>query len=159
MEASGEGGVVFLLFRTEADVFQQHDLARLQGRGHSLGLGAGDVLCQRHRQLEELLQPAGHGLQAQLGVDLALGTAQMGAQDHGSILFQQIADGGQRAADADIIGDLSVVIQRNIEVAANKYFFPGNIDVRNGLLVVIHNNCPRILSLIFLWELTPARSL
>ena len=62
----------------------------------------------------------------------------MGAQDDGRTLFQQVADGGQSAADADVIGDLAVVIQRHVEIAAKENFLSGNVDVPHGLLMIIH---------------------
>ena len=58
----GKGGVVFLLLRAEADVFQQHHLAGLQRGGHGVGLGPHDVLGQGDGEVEKLLQPGGHGL-------------------------------------------------------------------------------------------------
>ena len=146
----GKGGVILLLLGAEADVLQQHDLAGLERRGHGLGQRADDVLGQRDVHVQKFPQPLRNGLKAHGGVDLSLWAAQVRAQDDRRFLLQQIADGGKRAADANIIGDLALIVHRHVEVATEKYFLSGNVDVRYGLLVIIHGSRPRNLS-VFCW--------
>ena len=149
-QALGKLGIIGLFLGAETDVFQQHDLTGLDAVGHHLGNGAVDVSSHGHLDVQEFLQSSGHGLEAHLGIDLALGAAQMGAQDDGGIVLQQITDGGQSAADADIIGDLAVLIQRHVEIAAQEDFLSGHVDVLDRFFVV-HTLFPHILLFVMLW--------
>ena len=54
---------------------------------------------------EQLLEARGYGLQAHLGIRLALGTAEVASQDQAGALFQGILNGGQRRLDALVAGD------------------------------------------------------
>ena len=90
---------------SKSGIFQQQDLAGLQGGGLGLGIGAHHVLRHDDRLAQQLAQAGGHRLQSQLGLDLALGLAQVGAGDHRSVLLQQILDGGQGGTDALVVGD------------------------------------------------------
>ena len=149
-QSLGKLGIIGFFLGAETDVFQQHDLAGLDAVGHHLSDGADDVGGDGHLDVQELFQRGGNGLQAHLGIDLALGAAQMGAQDDGGIVLQQITDGGQSAADADIIGDLAVLIQRHVEIAAQEDFLSGHVDVLDRFFVV-HTLFPHILLFVMLW--------
>ena len=101
----GQRGVVLGLARLKAGVLQQQDLAGLEGGGLGLGVGAHHVLGHDDRLAQQLAQAGGHRLQGQLGLDLALGLAHVGAGDHRGVLLQQVLDGGQGGTDALVVGD------------------------------------------------------
>ena len=136
----GQLGVVLGLARLKAGILQQHDLAGLEGGSLGLGVGAHHVLSHDDRLAQQLAQADGHRLQGQLGLYFALGLAQVGAGDDRGALLQQILDGGQSGADALIIGDrVGGLVLGNIEVAAQKHFLAGDVNVLHSLFVVIHD--------------------
>ena len=129
----GEGGVVLLLAGVKAQVLQQHDLTALQRRGLGLGFLAHDVLGEDDLLPQQLAETLRHGGQTQLGLPFALGLAQMGAGDDRRLLFQQVADGGQRRHDALVAGDSArLFVLRHIEIAAQQDLLPGHVHVQNG---------------------------
>ena len=136
----GKFGVVLFLSGVEPHIFQQHDLTVLQGISQPMGIFADDVSRERHFAAQQLRKPCCHRSQAVLGVHLTLGASQMGAEDHPSALFHQIADGGQRLGDALIVGD-GAAIQRHIEVTAHQDPLSLGRNIPDALLVqhTIHN--------------------
>ncbi len=65
----------------------------------------------------------------------------MRAGDDRSALVQQVLDGGQSGHDPLVAGDLAgLLVLGNVEVTAQQDLFALNVDVANGLLVVIHNS-------------------
>ena len=134
----GERGIVLLLFLVEADVLEQNGLAGLNGGGQRLGVGADDVLGQLDLLTQQLAQALRNRRQRVLHLELALRTAQMGAQDHGGVLAQQILDGLQRSDDALVVGDAAGFVLRHVKIAAYDDLLAGDVDVFNALLVVIH---------------------
>jgi hypothetical protein len=66
------------------------------------------------------------------------------AGDHRRALVQQVLNGGQGGADAFVVRDdaAAVFCHGDIKVAAQQHFFPGNVQVLDGLLVVIHIRTP-----------------
>ena len=136
----GKGGVVLLLALLEAQILQQHQLAGLQGRGLGLGVGAHHVGGKDDLPAQQLLQTMSHGGQGQCGLDLTLGLAQVGAGDDSSTLVQQILQGGQGSLDALVIGDgTGLLVLGDVEVAAAEHLLALDVDVGDGLLVVVHN--------------------
>ena len=59
----------------------------------------------------------------------------MAGQNNGSAAVQKITDRRQRRANARIVRDVPVLIHRHIEIHANEYFFPLDINITNGLLI------------------------
>ena len=136
----GERRVVLLLFGMEADVLQQHGLAGLDLGGQLLGVRANDVLGQLHLKAQLLGKALGHGREGILHVELALGTAQMRAEDDGGAMLEQVFDRRKRGVDARFVGDVLVLVQGHVEVAANQYFLAGNVDVLDRLFVEAHGD-------------------
>ena len=63
----------------------------------------------------------------------------MGTGDNSGPLIQQVPDGGQRRTDTLIIGNLTgLFILRYIEITTAKDFFALQIDIFDGLLIVVH---------------------
>ena len=137
----GELGVVLLLAGVEAQVFQQHDLAALQRRGLGLGVLAHNVLGEDDLLPQQLAETLCHGGEAQLAFPLALGLTQMGAGDDRRLLFQQVADGGQRRHDALVAGNgAGLLVLGHVEIAAQQDLFPSHVHVQNGLFIVVHTD-------------------
>ena len=132
----GKLGIVLFLFLVEEDVLQKNHVTGLHLGDALLRVGTDDVLGQHNLLVQLLAQTLGHGSQGVLHVELALGTAQMRAEDDGRIVIQQVLDGGQSRHNTGFIGNLRSV-QRDVEVAANQYALAGYVDILNGLLV--HN--------------------
>ena len=134
----GERRVVLLLFGVEADVLQQHGLAGLDFSGQLLGVRADDVLGQLHFKAQLFREALGHGREGILHVELALGAAQMRAEDDGGLVLEQVFDRRKRGVDARFVGDVLVLVQGHVEVATDQYFLAGNVDVFDRLLVEAH---------------------
>ena len=91
---------------------------------------------QLHFEAEQLAQALGDGSEGILLVELALRTAQVGAEDHGRAVLQQVLDGRQSGLDAGLVGDgAGLFVQRHVEIAANEYLLALDVDVLDGLLV------------------------
>ena len=129
--------VVLGLALLKAGVLQQHDLALLQGSGLGLGILACHVGGHDDLLAQQLAQPGGNHLQAQLRLPLALGLAHVGAQDDLGVMCDQIPDGGQRSHDPLVRGD-NTVLGGNVEIAAAQHALTGYVNVLNGLLIVVH---------------------
>ena len=135
----GEFGIVLFLFLAEAQVFHQHDLAGLQVGGHLLGIGAHHVGGHGNGDAQQLFQMLTGGAQRILGLPFALGTTQVGGQNDGSVLVQQVADGGDGGDDAGVVQDLAgLLVIGNVKVAAHEDLLTGDINITDILLVVIH---------------------
>ena len=164
----GKLRVVFGLAFFKAGVFQQQNLAGLQGGGFGLGVLAHHVGGHRDGLAQQLAQALGHGSQAQLRqgllplllgegsgvlalfgllldpfVKAGLGLAQVRAGDNGGALLQQVLNGGQGGHDALVAGDRAgLLVLGDVEIAAQQHLFAGHLYVFDGLLVVIHLRTP-----------------
>ena len=84
------------------------------------------------------------GEEGQLLLPLAVGPAHVGQQDHGGVVVQQVADGGQGGDDTGVVMDHARgLIMGNVEVTAQEDLLSGHVNVADGLLIIIHrNNAP-----------------
>jgi hypothetical protein len=114
------GLVLGLLGRLVAHVLQQRDLAVGQGRHGGLRGLADDVAGQLHVDAEQLAEAGGDGSQRVLGVDLALGAAEVGHDDDAGAGVAQRGQRRERGADAAVVGDVLLSVQRDVEVAADE---------------------------------------
>ena len=110
-ELFGEGGVVGFFFGVEAEVFEQEGLAGLEVAGELDGDladavgGEGDVFVWVEDVVEQDAQAVDDGAQAH-GVDgLALGAAEVRAEDDLGFVAEGVLDGGDGLADAGVVGD------------------------------------------------------
>ncbi len=103
--------VVFFFFGVEAQILQQQRLAFFELEGHFFGFGAyalgaeADVFAARQFFVEQHAQALGDRLEAQLGIRLAFGTAQVRREDEARAVAQSVFDAGQGFADARVIHD------------------------------------------------------
>lgn len=106
-----------LLLSVETQVLKQNDLAIGSLVHGLLSLGANAVLSEGDALAEKLLKHGNNGLQAVLGVDLAIGAAEVGHEDNGlSTVVDSILDGGQSTDDTLGVGNVLVLIEGDIEV-------------------------------------------
>lgn len=109
-----------LLLGVEAQVFEEHDAA-VGGLVDGLLRGLADAVVGESDLLatEELLELGDDGLEGVLGVDLAVGTAEVGHQDDGlRAILNSVLDGGESTDDALVVGDLGVglLVEGHVEV-------------------------------------------
>lgn len=106
-----------LLLSVETQVLKQNDLAIGSLVHGLLGLGTNAVLSEGDALAEKLLKHGNNGLQAVLGVDLAIGAAEVG-HEHNSLgtVVDSILDGGQSTNDTLGVGNVLVLIEGDIEV-------------------------------------------
>ena len=147
----GERGIVLLLAGIKAEIFQQQDLAGLQRGGLGLGIlshnvmgkglrvFAGNVLGENALLPEQLAQTDGDGGETQTLLPLSLGLSEVGAGDDRRPAGEQGADGGQARDDALVAGDgAGLLVLGNIEIAAQENLLAGNVDVVDGLFMIVH---------------------
>jgi hypothetical protein len=60
----------------------------------------------------------------------------------GGAVLLQVADRRQRGADAAVVGDAAVAVERHVEVDAHQRALAGNVDVADGLL---HGGPPPVI--------------
>ena len=137
----GKMGVILFFFRMEPEVFQQQDIPVPQLGSCILGILAHAVRAELHRTVDQLAQGFRHGLQGELGVHLAFGTAQVSHQDHCGSLIQQVVEGGQRGFDADEIRDFPFVVHGNVVVYPDQHPFAGQLNIFNGFFIHVSVHC------------------
>jgi hypothetical protein len=109
--------VATFLLGVETQVLKQNDLTARGLVDGLLHLLANAVLSEDDALAEQLLQLRNNRLQAVLGVLLAIRTAKVGHEDDGlGALLDGILDGGQSTDDTLGVGDLLLVIERDVEV-------------------------------------------
>ena len=123
-ELGGEGLPLSVVLRglggVESHVLQQDDLTVAgSGDGRLGGLTDG-VLGEGHLGTGDLGEALGDRSQGVVGIDLPLGTPQVGGDDHLGAGVEQGTQGGQSRLDAAVVGDVLVGVQRHIEVGADQ---------------------------------------
>ncbi len=115
-ELFGETGVVLLLLGEEADVLKQHDIT-VGHRAHlGLSIGADAAVGLGDGLAQQLAQAGRHRREAHVLFHFTFGATEVGRKDHLGALAGQIIDGGQRRADAGVIGDGAGIVEGNIEI-------------------------------------------
>ena len=140
----GEGFLVFGFLFSEADVFQQDDVARLHGGCHRLGVFADNFLvrCQLDLFVQQLGEAGGYRSQRELLLILTLRASQVGAEDDLGLMVDQVLDGRQRSDDALVVGD-DAILERDVKVAADQHPFAGDVDIFDGFFIQrIHHTKP-----------------
>ena len=113
-----EGIAVFFLANIHAAIFQQHHSTGCHG--HAIE-PIGD---QRHIALQQFTHAPGDRCQRIFGFELAFGGAtQVGSDHHGRASVECQLNRRQRGANACVVGDVTGVILRHIQVGADKNTF------------------------------------
>ena len=93
---------------------------------------ADTVRSHDHRPSDQLGQPLGRRGQRKLRDPLALGTPQVGHQDHRASFFQDLSDGRYGIHDTGIVCNLEVFIEGNIKIYTNEGSFVFKRDIHKG---------------------------
>ena len=131
----GELRIVLLLSLVIAEVLQQEDFTGLEVSSSLLSLGAYAVSSPLHILAKQLGEMCHQMLGGELGLASLRRTADMASQDYSSAVIQQVIDGRQSAHHASIVGDVLVLIERNVVVHADKHFFAFDVNVFDGFLI------------------------
>ena len=117
----GKFGVVFLLLNAEAEVFHQNHLARLEGGALGLGVRSQHVGGHGDGDAQELFQVIPGGEQGHFLLPLAVGPPQVGQENHGGVMLQQVADGRQGGDDPGVIvNDAGLFVVGNVKITAQE---------------------------------------
>ena len=76
---------------------------------------------------KQFAQANGNGSQGELGLDLALGPAQMSRDDHLCARVNQPIEGGQSRANAAIVSDIAICVERDVEIRTDENFLAREI--------------------------------
>ncbi len=107
-----KAGIVGFFFCVEAEVFEEKGLAGLEVIGHFGGDfadavgGEGDVFVFVEDVIEELTETVDDGAEAHGGDGLALGAAEVRAEDDFGVAAEGVLDGGDGLANTGVVGDL-----------------------------------------------------
>ena len=119
----GEGLVTFFLFLMKPQIFEKEDVPGLQrSGGFCRGLtdtvgGEGDGCA------EELLEARNKVFEGIFFGGSILGTAEVGHQDDAAAVVKDLLYGRDGGADAGVVGDLVLVVKRNVEVDPDEGLF------------------------------------
>ena len=118
--ALGQLGIVLGLSRFVADVLEHHhfNVGQLVEAGH-----------ERDVDSEQLAQALGSRLQGQLRLAV-LRPPEMSGQDQlARATGPQLLERRERGADADVVGDATALVQRDVEVHADEHALAFGIEV------------------------------
>ena len=127
-ERLSQVGVVLCLAGFKADVFKHQQFAGLERGGFCFGVLADNILGHDHRLAEQLAQTDCDRRERKLRLEFSLRAAQMRTEDHSRAMLQKIFDGRQRRDNALVGGD-GAVLERDVEITADEYFFAGDVDI------------------------------
>ncbi len=91
----------------------------------------GHVLVVTQDVVEERAEVIDERAKAHRRDGLALGTAEVRAEDDLGLVAERVLDGGERLADARVVGD-DAVFERHVEVDADEHALVGEVEVANG---------------------------
>ena len=130
--------IILLFFLVITEILKKQDLTRLQISSSLLCLRTYTIRCPLYILLEYFGKP----LEDVLGGELVLAslrwTADVAGENNSSTLLQQVGYGRNSSLNTGIVGDVHVLIERNIVVNTAEYLFTLQINVFNGFLVHIH---------------------
>ena len=133
-QGTGELGVVLLLALVEADVLQQQHVTVFQRVDGFLSRRSDKLTREHDVAAEQLLQTARDGAQAEgLLEALPRRATAVAREDHPGAVADELVDGGQRRADARVVGHVAIGIHRRVEVDAHEHLLAREILVINGL--------------------------
>jgi hypothetical protein len=119
-ELLGEGRVVLLLLRVEAQVLEQQDLAVAELRDGRLRLRADRGLAERHRTCERLGQALRYRAKGELRLPLPLRPPEVRAERHPRPAGKQPPQAAERCLDPRVVGHAPVP-QRHVQVGTDQH--------------------------------------
>ena len=131
-ELLAELGIVLLLALVETKVLENQHLTILKGRCLGLGVWADGVGGERHGATEQLGEAQGRRAQRELLLEaLARRTAEVAHEDDAGAFVDQFLDGGQRSADAGIVG-ADAICHGDVEVDADEHALAACVELVDG---------------------------
>src|SRR5207245_11344593 len=121
---------VFRLPGMEANALQHHDLAVARRRHGGLDRRTDAVVQVAHGAAHQLAKPLREWRGPVGLVDLAVGAAEVGDQDHSGTALDQVLDGGERLPDPGIVDD-AAVLDRDVEIDPDQHALARDVDVAN----------------------------
>ena len=130
----GKAARLAFFLGVEAEVLQEEGLTRLQGRGLLVRLLAvGGELDGNAQALGHVVHDV---LQGELRIHL-LGTSEVGHDDDGAALLEDLLEGRHGPADAGVVGDVEVLVEGNVEIHPHNRLLSFEIV---GFDVLLHNH-------------------
>ena len=127
-----ERGIVLLLALVEAQVLHHQHVAVAQRRGLRAGVVAHRVGGEHHGLAHKLGELLGGGTQRERLLEALAGrTAEMAHEDDARAVVDELLDGGQRRADARVVGD-GAVLHRHVEVDAHEHALAARVQLVDG---------------------------
>lgn len=106
-----------LLFNMESQILKENNSTAIGLVNDGLDLGANAVGGKCDALAKQLLELGNNGLQRVLWVGRAVGTTEVGHQDDGlGAIVDGMLDGGDSTNDTLVVGDLFVLVERDVEV-------------------------------------------
>lgn len=93
---------------------------------------ADGVVCECDRRAEELGKAECDGAEGVFFLWLTFWSSKVGAKNQLGAALDEVFDGWERAFDACFIGDLALVVERDVEIDTHEDFFAVNVEVGDG---------------------------
>jgi hypothetical protein len=125
-EGLGKRFVIGFFFGVEAKILEQESLAAFKFAGHFFCLNANaigsetDILAASHGLIEQDPEPLRNRTKAVLGIDLALGTSEVGREDETRAVAESVFNRGQGFANPSVVGYATVFVERDVEIDPHK---------------------------------------
>ena len=116
-------------------IFEEQHASGRQGRGSFPGGGPDSVAAKGDRRAEEPLELPRHRLQAQRRVDTPIWPPQVGDEHDPAAGVPQVAQRGERFANARVVGNRAIVGLWNVVVDTDENAFAGDVNVAQRLLL------------------------
>ena len=91
-----------------------------------------------HVLSEQPSQPLRDGRQAEFWIELALGAAEVRAENDFAAVVDHTVDGRKRGTDPGVVGDLQGIVEGHVEIGADDDPLAGQRHVVDRLLMQIH---------------------
>ncbi len=135
-----QGFIAFGLAFQEAGIFEEEHLAGLEAGSHFSGFVAYEFRAKLHGAAQEFRQMRNEVAQGEFfDVDAAVGkefvfrTAEVGHEDSGAPVAEDVVQGRNGSAHPRVVGDLIALVQRNVKIDAEEHFFVLEINMFHDL--------------------------
>ena len=125
--------IVLFLLRVKAQVLEQDDAPGGNLLNQPLNLRPRAIVHEGDGAPEQVRQVAGHGPEAELGVDRSFGPSQMTGQNDGGAMIEREPYRRQRGANARVVAD-DAVFERHVEVDPDEEPLALKIEIANRQL-------------------------
>jgi len=134
-QLSCEVGGVVSFGSVKTQVLEKDDLPISRALDNAAGRITHAIGRKMHACRQQLSEPTRDGLQTHLGPDFTLGPTEMTHEHGASTTRHEIFDGGQGGTNTSVVGDLAVIVERDVEVDAGENASSSNLDILNGELL------------------------